>query len=617
MPQLKFALAGKNVVDAGTEADPPLDTAEFVYSGDIAELKGVAIELFEVDRGELSKDGKEKKRKSLAKFKADIVPNPTPAAGQPPGNLKLTSKPKASIDKDAPRFKLKLGGETFEIGLPDLKEEAGRRFEIQLVAGAKKLKFESKALLFARFGHFKNEVAAPVITFVTGAEDGGFFKAAATYWRQHADVVIERDGLSLEDIAQFLANKNTQIMAETGNKGWGEVNIVCHGNAIQAFIRILKTSRTRDLRISQLDSQLEAQRSAFQLGPLGLTATSRVVFRACDIGRRPDLLKRVKSDVFGGVCPVKAPKFLQVYRATLGASTGRASESFLEDVTLMFPQATEPPVAVADAALGAKFARIQATRKPAERQVFANEKASFTIRKTDATASAFAITDTDTELKTRMQADGKTIITLEQFVSRRLDEQQGTDRFFFSGSKRWLVQPFKGRRTATQDLEVKATSSTATGSLAFVRPGNQIFVGSDQAILDKVNQLPPIRNLLHSPAAGLATGEVVTISNQNPPQVQVTRGATVLLSGRLSGEATLQQVIGSETLTLSRSHSLQGVSVPLARFAVSLRRELRESTPAVPFAQRPLVVPNIDNKQHYGSSEDASPTPAELQVLGE
>lgn len=632
MPQISFALASSNLVDAGTAADPPKDTAEFVYSGDIAELKGLKLELFEVDTGEHSDPAVGVgRRKSLAKFTADIVANSAPAAGQPPGTLKLTAKPKGKIDKDAPRFNLKLAGETFEIGLPDLKDEAGRRFEIQLLATADKLKlkFESKALLFARFGHFANDVKGAVIAFVTGGDDGLFFKVASIYWRQHADVVIAKDGMSLQEIGQFLAKQDNRILQETSNQGWGEVNIVCHGNAVQAVIAIIPKSPSfpnRDLRITELDRLLGNLPNIFSKGPFGLTPSSRIVFRACNIGHRPDLLKRVKQDVFGNICPVKAPLFLQTYFAELEPSTGAAREFFTEEVTVHFPGQTEPAAAVVDAALTTKFTKNQTKaaaklpekqRKAVKTQAFGVEKGTFKTKRTKHEQFPFSFPAANPELRLTLQDDKRTVLSVEGIVARDIDAAKDTDRFVFADAKRWQIGTFTGKRTLTNGLEVFAKSGTATAVRAFAPLGSRVIVQSDDDFLDQVKTAGRVQPGIHSPAAALSPGQQRIIT-PTPSGFTVTdeRGAT-LLQGVINGEATFEHKVGAETLVISHAHQTTAGTVTSHRFSVSLRRELRDGDPSVPFDKRALTVPDINNAAHYGSSEDPAPSAEELTALAD
>lgn len=616
MPEISFALSGKNVVDAGTGGDPPKLTAEFVYSGTVAAQKDLVIELVELDVGETSSDAKgSASPKTLLELGAEIVAKTTPQAGEPPGDLKLTKRPDVKkLDDAVPRFKVKIAGETFEVELPDLQDEAGRRFEVQLVvSAAKKRVFQSKALLFVRFGHFIDDTPAPVITFITGAEDGDFFKAAARFWHQHADVVIENDGMSLEEIVRFLAKQNSRIMAETGGKGWGEVNIVCHGNAVQGLIKILSSSDERDLRITTLDEARKSKPDAFKVGPLGLSSTSRVVFRACNIGRRPDLLARVKAQVFGGACPVKAPKFLQVYSFRFGASTAPVSEEFAEEVLASFASPGAPSKAAEDATLGARFAKSQASLPPDDRQSFGIERPSFKIRKTTPHGNDFTIGAAQTELLLTLADDRKTLQSATQIVAKDIDSKKKTDQFFFLGSDKWHIGKSSAKRKVTDDLEVEAKSGTATAVCAFTPDGNSVFIKSTSDFRAEVLAEDKVVNLMHAPSAALGEDQM-EVKSQAPDFI-ISVGGTEVAKGKLTGEAKFEHKVGAETFVLRRSHSLSDGVVEFQRFTVSLRRALRQGPPKEPFAKRKLVVPDINDPKHYGSSEDPAPSLAELSEL--
>lgn len=631
-PDITFALAGKNVVDAGTDADPPKDVAEIVYSGNVAELKDVTIELFEVDVGE----GVAKPRQpvKLATFKGDITPLASPKSGSPPGALKLTQKPSATIDKALPRFSLKLGGETFQIGLSSLDLEGGRRFEIQLKASAKgkkgPLKFESKVFLFARFGHFAKDPRAPVIAFITGGEEDAFIKTASVYWHQHADVVIEQDGMSLEEIVAFLGKHSQRIKKETGDKGWGEVNIVAHGNPISAKIKILKSSAERNLRIVQLDLELERKPNAFKVKDLGLRDTSRVVFRSCNIGRRPDLLKRVREDVFADKCEVKAPRFLQQYATAAGSdSTRKATEAFVEDVTLHLPRATEPSDTQKEAAIKTRFEELENKKPNAQRQTFAKEKSTFTIKKSSLVTNSVPFPGggkKEHEAGLHMNED-KTRTTPETRLADEIDKGQGTDNFDFTDRTQWKLESVSIKTQDVADqLEVRGASANAFPVRAIGPVGSSILIESDPDLKSQIEGLNTrFVAAMHSPAAGLAQGQSLQIKVVSKSRFKVTAsgGATFTFNGASSSEMNgsvtgtnqVKLKVGAETLTLRRSQLVEA-ELPIKRFSVSFRRKLRKSDPKLDFAKRPIVVPNIDDAAHYGSSNDPNPTPADLEDLG-
>jgi|GEM_PF-1788503 len=635
MADLTFALAGKNVVDAGTATGSPKDTAEIVYSGNIAAAKNVSVTLLEIDPGETQKPDKPQKAKALATFKGEIVAAATPAKGQPPGDFKLgtgpSDTPTQKLDPDAIFFQLKIGGQTFKIPLRSLTEEAGRRFEVQIqasgTAGKKKVKFTSKALLFARFGHFKKDPRAPVIAFITGGDDGAFFEASAFFWRQHADVVVQKDGMSLQEIVQSLAARSKRVLEETGGKGWGEVNIVCHGNPISASIRILPSSKDRNLRITQLNKVLAANPSAFAAGDLGLSSSSRVVFRSCNVGKRADLLQRVAKDVFGGICEVKAPKFLQVYAVQdVTKSGGPATESFVEEIRKHLRVDTKPSDAAAEAAMAAKFKEMQDKNAPGKQQSFGIEKATFTLKKIEPATNSLGISLAHEAFLTVNANDHSPITDPTALFVEALDKQQTTDNFDFSGSKRWKFGKHEvTSRKAVAELEVRASAPDTRPPRGV---GNSfITIGSSDAVKAELIKLRgnAAVNALHSPAAALGDGTIeVNLTSKTGFRV-IGKGATfnangkngiTSLTGNVQGDATVTVDAGTETLTIGRSHSVQ-VNVPINRFLVSFRRELRENDPKKAFAKRAVIVPDIDNTAHYGSSKDAAPTDAELASLGD
>lgn len=571
--------------------------------------------------------------------KGKVTPLATPVRGKPPGELELGSapgdKPTKKPGKEAVRFQLELGGEVFPIELRSLAEEAGRRFEIRFVARGKTKKgpveFTSKTLLFARFGHFKREPRAPVIAYITGGDDDAFFKTSLFFWRQHADLVVERDGMSLEGIVRDLHARSAAILKETGGKGWGEVNIVCHGTPIAANIKIVDASSERNLRLTQLDKVLGTPDKsgthplAFKVGKLGLTESSRIVFRACSIGRRPDLLARVAQDVFGGVCEVRAPKFLQQYRVKdVTKPAGPTSETFLEEIAVHLKTAKKPSDERADAVVAAKFNRIYGRKPPGKQQSYGIERATFTIKKIRRETNALSFSAAHEAL---LHVDPKTRAgrTLEEFCKVELDKQRDTDNFDFSSTDRWKTgEPQFAKRKARAELEVRASSSNAFPPRAV---GTSITVGSNDAIRQAIAAASaPVVNGMHSLSATLGD-DTLTIDASGKAGFRVkASGAAVFssgslkdvqtMSGSVSGDSGVTLTAGSETLRIGRSFEVEG-EFPLTRFLVSFRRVFRVNEPKTPYAKRAVIVPNVLEPTHFGSSNDPPPSPEKLRALAE
>ena len=75
--------------------------------------------------------------------------------------------------------------------------------------------------------------------------------------------------------------------------------------------------------------------------------------------------------------------------------------------------------------------------------------------------------------------------------------------------------------------------------------------------------------------------------------------------------------VGSDTLEARFSHRLSAGKVPFQRFSVSIRRDLKVPDASKDFKDRTLVVPDVTNNAHYGSSADPAPTAAELTALAD
>jgi hypothetical protein len=109
---------------------------------------------------------------------------------------------------------------------------------------------------------------------------------------------------------------------------------------------------------------------------------------------------------------------------------------------------------------------------------------------------------------------------------------------------------------------------------------------------------------------------IVEFDPTNPNQVAVHNGGTgtVSLEGSTGANQTLASGDSTEaklpvTLTLGkavvavRRGRLMNVNYGGTRFFVDRRRYMRSFDAAKPYAERPLVIPSLDNPLHYGTAE--------------
>jgi len=502
------------------------------------------------------------------------------------------------------------------------------------------------------------------MAFITGAEDQTFFTAARAYWKQYADAVIALDGMSLEEIVRYLDTHKDAY------GDYGEVNIVCHGNRLSALIRILKGGE-RKLQLNTLYQTLgiageeapagDEQGIAFQAAnrlkfdysnneTKGLKETTRIVFRACNIGHRPDLLKALREQIFGNICPVKAPKYLQGY-GTRDRATKKPFEFFSEDLQRHVPGTADPPrrpKAKPDQSSQEELMQAEFNSKHPELD-FALEKDTFESKITKRT---FTQQRFDTEgffydfKANSVKEDSQIVAELQtRFDAKRNEAAEYTRWEQWKPGKVSLKDQTKKlggvqRVVETGNIWVTVHDKTAIPASSFVMvEPDLLIIGSSKELgrpptadpsseeaRDSSGQLDIVSSAIRPGGITVSNTQVedkhVSISTSGAPNVEVNviTGKVFKFQGKnqtsLSGTVPLVFSIGPVEVKM-RSERYRLAEIVLSRVQVHWRRQLREDDAGATYSKRTLVVPDVENGEHYGSSEDSWPSDDDLAKLSE
>lgn len=615
---ITFAIKGDNHVDAAVPPKKPGTPLEVVYTGNTQTVASLFISLIEVDEAE----GLGPRKRSAPKGerpKGDLIAEFECKIDKGVLSLVNTTPKTPTLPKDAPVVKVTLAGTDFDLKLPGVDQE-NSLFEIRVVAetkqNSKRPEFVSEWVGFARHFAFPRPpgIKGAVVAFVTGAEDGTFFSAAKDFWKLHADAVFDQDGLSLEEIVEFLKDRAPDF------GGYGEVNIVTHGNRISALIKLTKDG-PRELRIARMDEAFKNPKVAAKFkaaGDMGLTSDSRVVFRACNIGHRPDLLKEIREKVFNDAAPVFAPKFLQAYEG--GSSP---SEFFVEDLNFFVPGSSQLPADKEEARVKKLFEQAHPSLD------FKAEKDTYDIKKRDVRSDEFPM-----ELHEELFIDFST-------GKRRTDEQIGQksaaefnnlsaqgDARDFTNFKQWKAGARRNEKRKSLNPPddaawVEPQGSGHSPAAAHVPSGEQLLVGassdlalSKDADTDGGGMMLKGKDIEDNHLEIGYAGNKVTfdgLPTASGSKATFTFNKKTVSSGSATLPASIE--VGGVTLQMRRRDLIQ-FDVPITRFQTSWRRTLRIDG-AKKYKERTKVVPDVKNKDHFGSSDDPSPSRAELEKLSE
>ena len=171
----------------------------------------------------------------------------------------------------------------------------------------------------------------------------------------------------------------------------------------------------------------------------------------------------------------------------------------------------------------------------------------------------------------------------------------------------------------TDKIWVTVNSTKAIPSESFASPGGELALGSDAALgkASAPDQRPVGITLPHKDIASLhakiSTGGAPAVEVQAEPDKAITfKGKSV---SAFNGSVPMSFAIGPFAIDM-RSERQRSATTQLSRTQVHWRRPLREDNAKVPYGKdRALVVPDVDNDKHYGSSDDSIPSDDDLAKL--
>jgi hypothetical protein len=626
---LAFAIKGPNILITGDASKESQDVLELVYSGgETKKVDDVTVSLIEIDEYETIDPKVSGKDTTIAKFVGGI------------DKKVFTTKSSEILTEDlpdsAPYIKVSIGGskDPVKVKLPNVENENGL-FELGVVVTSGSSHYRSTWRAYAR--HYTIAPAeGPVIAFITGSDatadaDHKYFTAAGDYWKQHADAVLVKDGMSLEEIVAFLAKHRE------GYGDYGEINIVGHGSRLHAAVAIVKDGQP-ELRLKTLDQTLgveggqaanaaarrtqieNAGKFAYTAAQLGLGKHSRIVFRACMIGNRADLLQAIRKHIFADGCRVYAPKYLQAYSTADLVTKLEVDpfEYFSEDFERSVPGSDYPDQAGQEALMRPIFAA-------------AHPKLSFDAEKDSYTKNAMAGTapytwpgresnfydfvgnaeKTDAQLGSAMQAE---------FDAKRMED------FAYTRWSQWSLDGINRDdvpNATTTNVWVTVSGGDATPQQSFASPdapNGRLALGSDARLgqTNAANIRPPGITLSDPNIADVhawlsTTGAPRFAVRAEPKQTITFRDKPV---ESCSGSVPMSFSIGPYSIDLRRERR-RLATAELSRTLVFWQRPLRKDSKTVEYNRRTLVTPYVNNSSHYGSSDDPTPTDEQLAKLFE
>jgi len=647
---LTFALVSPNYTAAlvGTAGDSKSDTRGIIqldYMGQENDVPKVSVTLVEFDEHETIDQTTPGRAEPIIEFTGYIKDGVFTAE-----SWKIKTE---KLPDTGPHITVIIGGQVVSnVKLPSSETE-NAVFELGLVARSGASEYRSLWRAYVR--HYTIRPAdGPVMAFITGAEDQTFFTAARAYWKQYADAVIALDGMSLEEIVRYLDTHKDAY------GDYGEVNIVCHGNRLSALIRILKGGE-RKLQLNTLYQTLgiageeapagDEQGIAFQAAnrlkfdysnneTKGLKETTRIVFRACNIGHRPDLLKALREQIFGNICPVKAPKYLQGY-GTRDRATKKPFEFFSEDLQRHVPGTADPPrrpKAKPDQSSQEELMQAEFNSKHPELD-FALEKDTFESKITKRTFT-YHLRGTEGDFydfKANSVKDDSTFLAESQtrFDAKRNEAAEYTRWEQWKPGKVSLKDQTKKlggvqRVVETGNIWVTVHDKTAIPASSFVMvEPDLLIIGSSKEL--GIYKDPELRPDGIRVSSAQVEHKHVSISTSRAPNVEVKVSTEVeagientakvfKFQGKnqtsLSGTVPLVFSIGPVEVKM-RSERYRLAEIVLSRVQVHWRRQLREDDAGATYSKRTLVVPDVENGEHYGSSEDSWPSDDDLAKLSE
>lgn len=179
-----------------------------------------------------------------------------------------------------------------------------------------------------------------VITFILGADTGGFYAEATGYWGQAGKTdVLVKTVRTFSDILDYLSAN-----PPSNSQPWGEINIVVHANERGGMGMKLDDSQSENIDQAALQQGID-KGQVKSLDDKLVDHATNVNIHGCALGRNQAML-RTLSQAIGGTdneAPtIYAPKDLQVYGHTTSGGVTLHQEYLAEYWTVGYPTSKVP-----------------------------------------------------------------------------------------------------------------------------------------------------------------------------------------------------------------------------------------------------------------------------------
>ena len=585
-----------NVVNVGETLEVEIDSSAAEWQN----ADSAVIRIFEID--EVSPFEPDKHDPSLVvTCEGKIVDNQfslTPAA-EGKSNPNVSS---AGLS-GAPIVKLAVGGTTVDVPLPNKEQEQGV-FELRIELEIKKpkaKKFTSKTSVMVRsFDHFTvNGDRRPVVAFVTGGRDDSYFQTASRFWRMYADVVVSAQGMSLQAILEMLDAEHEKFGK------WGQVNIIAHGRARAINIKLFKDSEAgihRDKVAEEVKDHANMTPPVELERPGGLDGETQIVIRACNAGRDAELIEALHFALFDGYGTLFVPKFVQVYHYSRTDTTVEANEWFEECLTFDTPGSTAPSEDAIQAGLAQAWDALDSPGKGGDRDVeiplFAdNQDWIQTFSYVAGPMSEGSVTKADGSIKTNAELVDD--FRRDWSVIHKLDT---SSKSWDTPEDRWEISIGKTVTNTVEPRQYVVEIEKGISDPKFVQFSEKaINVGSVAAEDIWVVEAEGVADFHFSVEFGPGPKEA-TVYDANSGEPTFV-GKTQLVDGaEKKVELPVTIKFGKAQLKVRQGAPAIDIHFECKRHHVDRRRQLRLFDANEAYADRQLVVPKVQNPDHYGSS---------------
>jgi hypothetical protein len=587
-----------NVVNAGETLELEFDSSKDEWKN----ADSVFVRIFEIDDASPFEPtpGKDK---LVVTFHGKLADNAFSLAPRADGK----ANPEVpTVSGSPPVVKIKAGGRTTDVPLPDKAQEQGV-FELRLqleIVKPKPKKFTSQTKVMVRsFDHFVvNKTPRPVITFITGGRDDAYFQAATQFWKLNADAVIARKQMSFQEILDMLDKEHEKF------GDWGQINIVAHGREQSIKIKLF-TGSEEGLHTDKIGTEIDRFANGTPptslASPGGIDSDTQIVMRACNAGRDTALIKALHTDVFGSGGKLFVPKFVQVYQyRQSGNGPVVANEWFEESLTFDTPATTAPTGAALQTGLDAAW---DALDSPGKGGTKADEIKTFTDDHDWIQDFPFTI---EAELEGDMTKDDGSAMADADLVAKFRKEWQsrhgleGKSVSWKTKESRWVISVKSKAATKKQGITpgyfLRVKAGTATPMFKELA-GGAASVGSVAAEHVWVVNATDVADLHFDVDLGPAPDKA-TVTDRDSGTPTFVGGTKLEGGAKQEFKLPITIKFGKAELEVRQSKMPADLAFECKRHHVDRRRTLRTFEQGKAHPDRSTVKPTVGDSGHYGSS---------------